>query len=406
MRVIKYSKTALERIYNRQDKGKKAIENKVRKIIEDVRNHGDEALIKYTEKFDGVKFIPKQLRVSESEINGSYQNLDPKFINILKLAIENITNFYKKQVKKSWKVKGADGISLSQKYQPLERVGVYVPAGSAPLVSSVYMTVALAKLAGVREIVLTTPPNKLRTVDPYILAVSNLLEVKEIYKIGGAQAIAALAFGTKTVAKVDKIVGAGNMYVAEAKRQVFGYVDIDMIAGPSEVVIIANHYTNPEFVKADLLAQSEHFMGSAYLITPSKTLIKAIKNDLKGVTVIKVKNLKEAMEITNLIAPEHLEIMIKNPEKMIKEVRNSGAIFLGDYTPTVVGDYIAGPSHVLPTGGTARFFSGLSLADFTKSTHIISYSKKALEKVLEPVRVISSLEGLEKHKQSMEVRFK
>lgn len=406
MRVIKYSKAALEKIYNRQNKRKKIIENKVRKIIEDVKNNGDEALIKYTRKFDGLKLTPRQIRVTESEINASYQNMDPKFINILKLAIENITRFYKKQLKKSWKVKEADGITLKQKYQPLERVGIYVPAASAPLVSSVYMSVSLAKLAGVKEIALATPPNKFGTVDPYILAVSNLLAVKEIYKMGGAQAIAALAFGTKTVPKVDKIIGPGNLYVSEAKRQVFGYVGIDMVAGPSEVVVIANQYTNPEFVKADLLAQSEHLMGVSFLITPSKTLINILKNDLKGVTAIKVKNLKEAAEITNRIAPEHLQIMVKNANKILKKIKNAGAIFLGPYTPAVVGDYIAGPSHVLPTGGTARFFSGLSLDDFNKSMHIISYSKKALEKVREPIKVISSLEGLKKHTEAIEVRFK
>jgi len=406
VRVIKYSKAALEKIYNRQDKRKKIVENKVRKIVEDVKNNGDEALIKYTMKFDGLKLTPRQIRVSESEINASYQNMDPKFINILKLAIENITRFYKKQLKKSWKIKEADGITLKQKYQPLERVGIYVPAASAPLVSSVYMSVSLAKLAGVKEIVLATPPNKFGTVDPYILAVANLLAVKEIYKMGGAQAVAALAFGTKTVPKVDKIIGPGNPYVSEAKRQVFGYVDIDMVAGPSEVVVIANQYTNPEFVKADLLAQSEHLMGVSFLITPSKILINAIKDDLKGVTAIKVKNLHEAVEITNRIAPEHLQIMVKNANKILKKIKNAGAIFIGPYTPAVVGDYIAGPSHVLPTGGTARFFSGLSLDDFNKSMHIISYSKKALEKVREPIKVIASLEGLKKHADAIEVRFK
>ncbi|MFH1856539.1 MAG: histidinol dehydrogenase [Candidatus Omnitrophota bacterium] len=407
MRVIKYSKSALEKIYNRQNKSKRGIESKVRKIVEDVRSHGDEALIKYTQKFDGLKLTPRQIRVGENEINASYQNIPPKFIDTLKIAIDNINKFYKKQLKKSWKIKDTDGVSLMQRYQPLERVGIYIPAGSAPLVSSVYMTVTLAKLAGVKEIVLATPPNKFKTVDPYILAVANLLEVKEIYKIGGAQAIAALAFGTKIIPKVDKIVGAGNMYVAEAKRQVYGYVDIDMVAGPSEVVVIANQYSNPEFVKADLLAQSEHFMGSSFLVTTSKTLINTLKKEnLTGVTAIKVKNLQEAVEITNRIAPEHLQIMIKSPNAILKEIKNAGAIFLGAYTPTAVGDYIAGPSHVLPTGGTARFFSGLNLADFYKSMHIISYSKKALEKVCEPIKAISSLEGLEKHKQSIEVRFK
>ncbi|MDP2942894.1 MAG: histidinol dehydrogenase, partial [Candidatus Omnitrophota bacterium] len=348
---------------------------------------------------------PKQLRVTESEASGAFQDIDSDFISELKNIIENVTKFYKKQIKKSWRVIDEDGVMLGEKCEPIERVGIYVPAGTAPLISTVYMTVLPARVAGVKSIVLVTPPNKYQSVDPHILAVANLLKVDEIYKVGGAQAIAALAFGTKTIPKVDKIVGPGNAYVTEAKRQVFGYVDIDMIAGPSEVVIIANRSTNPLFARADLEAQSEHFGGLSILVTTSKPLAKTLKKEVGSGYIILAKNLDEACDIVNRLAPEHLQIMVKNPQKCLKKIKNAGAIFLGQYTPTAIGDYVAGPSHVLPTGGTARFFSGLGIDDFVKSSHIISYSKKALEKAKKSIDKISKLEGLTKHMESIKVRF-
>jgi histidinol dehydrogenase len=280
-----------------------------------------------------------------------------------------------------------------------------VPSGTAPLVSSVYMSVLPAKIAGVNEVYVATPPAANGEVNPYILVVANLLKVNAVYKLGGAQAIAAMAFGTKTVPKVDKIVGPGNDYVTEAKRQVFGYCDIDMLAGPSEVVIIANNSANPAHVIADLHAQAEHRNGIAILITSSKKLANCVRKEVAQGYVILVKNIDEAVDVSNKIAPEHLELMLKQPNKVLKKIKHAGAVFIGPYSPVVVGDYISGPSHVLPTSGTARFFSGLGVNDFIKSTHVIGYSKKALEKVAPAIEKIASLEGMKRHIQSLKSRF-
>jgi histidinol dehydrogenase len=407
MKIIRFTSKKLEKIYNRSFVRRKLIEEKVRRIIEDVRLFGDEALIKYTKKFDGVKLSPRQLKVSEIEISGAYQSISPNFVASLKVIIENVNRFYRKTLKKSWRIKDADGVILGENYVPLDKVGIYIPAGTAPLVSTVYMTVLLAKMAGVKKIILISPPDKKGYINPHILVVANLLKVDEIYRVGGAQGIAALAYGTKIIPRVDKIVGPGNVYVSEAKRQVFGIVDIDMIAGPTELVIIANRYSDPKFITADLRAQTEHVKGLAVLITNSKGLAKEIKSqngDINGFIIL-TKNLEQAVEITNKIAPEHLEILVQNPKKLMKGIRNAGAIFLGPYSPVVVGDYVAGPSHVLPTGGTARFFSGLSVSDFIKTNHVISYSKKALEKIKEPLEKIAGIEGLSKHLDSFKARF-
>jgi histidinol dehydrogenase len=404
MKAIKYSEKKLNKIYSRYFNNRKRIENKVRKIVDDVRKNGDKALVKYTWEFDKVKLTPQQLKVSESEVNGAYQDIDPNFISCLKVAIENVSVFYKKQKRNSWTVKTKDGVKLQHVYRPLETVGIYIPASTAPLVSSVYMTVPLAQLAGVENIVLVTPPNEYKSINPYILAIAKLLKVDNIYKIGGAQAIAAMAFGTKTIPKVDKIIGPGNKYVTEAKRQVFGYVDIEMTAGPSEIVVIANRNAKPEYVKADLEAQAEHRGGVAILITTSKTLYKKFKNEINTGHIIKVKNLSEAAKISNEIAPEHLEIMVKSPYKLLKKIKNAGAIFIGSYSPTAVGDYIAGPSHVLPTGATAKHFSGLTLDAFTKGTHIISYTKKGLKKHCKSIEEIAKVEGMIKHLESVKIR--
>jgi len=407
MKLIRYNSKQLEKIYNRRFPVTKRIIQRVSQILEDVRLLGDDAVIKYTRKFDGVKFTPKQLRVSEREISGAYQNISPNFVANLKVIIENIRRFYTRSLRKSWRTKDSDGLILGELYEPLEKVGVYIPAGTAPLVSTVYMTALPARIAGVKKVVLVSPPDAHGFINPHILVVADLLKVDEIYKIGGAQAIGALAYGTKTVPRVDKIVGPGNVYVSEAKRQVFGYVDIDMIAGPTELVIIANRYSDPAFIAADLRAQAEHAHGLAILITDSKTLAREIKTKTElNATVILTKNMVQAVEIANKIAPEHLEILIQNPRKLLKHIKNAGAIFLGPYSPTAVGDYVAGPSHVLPTCGTARFFSGLSVFDFVKSSHIISYSKKALEKIREPLEKVAGIEGLKEHLDSVKVRFK
>jgi histidinol dehydrogenase len=407
MKIIRFNSTKqLEKIYNRGFVKSRRVEEKVRQIVDDVRLLGDEACLKYTRKFDKVKMTAKQLRVTEREISGAYQNITPNFVSSLKIVIENINRFYRKQLKKSWKMKDADGLVLGENYQPVDKVGVYIPAGTAPLVSTVYMTVLPAKIAGVRKVVLISPPDKNGLINPHILVVADLLKVDEIYRLGGAQGIAAMAFGTKTIPKVDKIVGPGNMYVSEAKRQVFGYVDIDMIAGPTELVIIANRTSDPKFIIADLKAQAEHAGGLAILITNSKALAKHVKSQLNiNGTIILTKNLEQAAEISNHIAPEHLEILVKNPQRLVKLIKNAGAVFLGPYSPTAVGDYVAGPSHVLPTAGTARFFSGLSVSDFCKSIHVISYSKKALEKVKEPLEKIAGIEGLSQHLDSVKSRF-
>jgi len=406
MKVIRFTSKKLNKIYNRGQLNNRRVEEKVRKIVDDVRALGDEAVLKYTRKFDKVKLKLRQIKVSQIEISGAYANISPHFVSSLKEIIENVNRFYRKQLRKSWRIKGQEGVILGENFTPLERVGVYIPAGTAPLVSTVYMCVLPAKLAGVKKIAMISPPDKNGYINPHILVVADLLKVDEVYRIGGAQGIAALAFGTKTIPRVDKIVGPGNVYVSEAKRQVFGTVDIDMIAGPTELVIIANHFSDPKFIIADLRAQAEHAKGLAILITNSKALAKEVKSktDDNGYIIL-TKNLKQACEIANKIAPEHLEILVKNPNALLKDIKNAGAIFLGPYSPVAIGDYVAGPSHVLPTAGTARFFSGLNVSDFIKSNHIISYSKKALEKMRDPLEKIAGIEGLQKHIDSVKSRF-
>ena len=407
MKIIRFTSKKLDKIYNRGQAKNKRVEEKVAKIIEDVRLFGDEAVLKYTRKFDKVKMTQRQLKVSQIEISGAYQNISPNFVSTLKVVIDNVNRFYRKTLKKSWRIKDADGVILGENYTALEKVGVYIPAGTAPLVSTVYMTVLPAKIAGVKKIVLISPPDKNGFINPHILVVADLLKVDEIYRAGGAQGIAALSYGTKTIPRVDKIVGPGNVYVSEAKRQVFGIVDIDMIAGPTELVIIANRSAEAKFIVADLQAQAEHAKGLAILVTNSKSLAKEVKSRLDGANgfIVLTKNLEQAAEIVNKIAPEHLEIFVNNPQRLLKQIKNAGAIFLGPYSPAAVGDYVAGPSHVLPTAGTARFFSGLSVYDFQKSSHVISYSKKALEKIKEPLEKVAAIEGLSKHLESVKARF-
>jgi histidinol dehydrogenase len=405
MKLVKVGSRQFQKLCDRNSGRNKRVSESVRNILDNVKLYGDEAVVKYTRKFDRVKLAPKDLRVSACEISGAYQDIKPEFVSTLKVVLENINKFYSKQVKKSWKIKDADGVLLGERVSALEKVGVYVPSGTVPLVSSVYMTVIPAKMAGVKKIVLVTPPNQYKSVDPHILVVADLLKVDEIYKIGGAQAIGALAYGTKTVPRVDKIVGPGNAYVTEAKRQVFGYCDIDMLAGPTEVVIIANQLSDIKFIKADLEAQSEHFMGLSILITNSKKVARIFKKEpIKGYIIL-VKDMDQAAEVANMLAAEHLQILTSNAKKIAKKIEHAGAIFLGPYTPVAVGDYVAGPSHVLPTGGSARFFSGLGLGDFYKSSHILSYNRRALEKLREPLEKIAGIEKLSKHLDSVKVRF-
>jgi histidinol dehydrogenase len=406
MKILTQNGQGIQKLYNRHFlERKKHVDERVRRIIEDVRLDGDDALIRHTKRFDKVKLNVKQIRVAENEISAAFQNITSDFISDLKLIINNVTLFYKKQIQRGCRVRDNDGVLLRENILPLDTVGIYIPAGTAPLVSTVYMTAVPAKVAGVRRIVIATPPDKQGNVNPYILAVANLLKVNEIYKIGGAQAIAAMALGTKTVPRVDKIIGPGNMFVTEAKRQLFGYVDIDMLAGPTELVIIANRYSDPNYVVADLEAQLEHAGGLAVLVTTSKQLIRHIRNKISKGYIIYAKNMDEGAYIVNKIAPEHLEILTNNPAGIAKKIRNAAAIFLGPYSPTALGDFAAGPSHTLPTMGTARFFSGLCLSDFVKKNHIISYSKKALEKMRGPIERVAKLEGLPRHYESVNIRF-
>lgn len=406
MKILTQHGQGIQKLYNRHlSQKRRHIDEKVRRIIEDIRLDGDDALIKYTRKFDKVKLTPRQLKVAESEISGAFQNITSDFISSLKVIINNVTLFYKKQIMKGCRVRDDDGVLLKEHILPLETVGIYIPAGTAPLISTVYMTAIPAIVAGVKRIVITTPPDRQGHVNPYILAVANLLKVNEIYKAGGAQAVAAMALGTKTIPRVDKIIGPGNMFVTEAKRQLFGYVDIDMLAGPTELVIIANRYSNPAYVIADLEAQNEHIGGLAVLVTTSKQLMRQVRKKVAKGYIIYAKNIDEAVNIVNRIAPEHLQILTNKPENVAKKIRNAAAIFLGPYSPTALGDYAAGPSHALPTLGTARFFSGLCLSDFLKRSHVISYSKKALEQMREPIEKVAKLEGLTKHYESVNIRF-
>lgn len=379
---------------------------KVNRILAEVRQSGDLALRRYTREFDGIDLPLKRLSVTQSDINRAFEKIQVPFVPLLRQITENVREYYEKELKRSFELAGKNGIQLGKQYEAIERVGVYIPAGTAPLVSTVYMTVIPAKVANVKQIAICTPPRRdTGDIDPHILAVANLLGVNEIYRVGGVQAIGAMAFGTKTIAKVDKIVGPGNAYVTEAKRQVYGFVDIDMVAGPSEVAIIADHTANADFVTCDLLAQTEHHGGIGYLITPSKKLVEIMKGRIDTGIIIQVKSVQEACEVANEIAAEHLEIMTEEPEKVQKSIRHAGAIFIGPYSPTVIGDYIAGPSHVLPTGGTARYFSPLSASTFIKSSQIIRYTKEALVASKEHVQKLTEMEGLYLHRISLEARL-
>ncbi len=406
MRFLRYTSKEFEKICQRRFSTKKKVSQSVRQILEDVKKYGDKALLYYTKKFDKVSLKAKDLKITESEISGAFQNIDSEFLSCLKKIIHLITNFYKAQLKNfKFKIKTELDSVIQEIYFPLESVGIYIPAGQAPLISTVYMTAIPANVAGVKRIVLISPPDKDGKINPYILAVASLLKIKEIYRVGGAQGIAALAFGTKTIKPVNKIIGPGGIYVTEAKRQVFGFVDIDMLAGPSELVILASDETNFEWIVQDLKAQAEHINGEIFLITDSKKLANYVKNRIDTGFIIMVRDLEIGAELVNKIAPEHLQLIVKNPKKILRLIKNCGAIFVGEYSPTSVGDYIAGPSHVLPTFGTARFFSDLNLHQFFKSFHIIEYSKKELEENRKLAEKIAELEGMKEHSKSIKIRF-
>ena len=399
------------------------IEKKVARILDSVRKNGDKAVIQLEAKFDHVKLAKTDLAVKSQEFERAKKFVPKTFLSVLKIMVKNVKRYQKDLLQKDW-IKTYGSVRLGSLVRPLERVGVYIPGGTAPLVSTVIMTVIPAKVAGVKQVIVATPPGRDGSINPYILAACQLTGVDQVFKVGGAQAIGALAFGTETIPKVDKIVGPGNIYVASAKRQVYGFVGIDMVAGPSEVLIIADDSADPKCVAADLLAQAEHdVMARTFLITTSQSLIKRVQKEIntqisnlgrsstaresieKNGYIVLVKNLNEAVEVANEVAPEHVEIICKNPLKLVKKIRNAGAIFVGDCTPEPVGDYVAGPSHVLPTGGTARFFSPLSSREFLKSMSYLQYDRRSLAKELRVIQDVANIEGLDAHRRSAETRF-
>ncbi len=395
----------------------------VKNIIETVRQRGDQALKEYTRKFDGISL--NNFSVTQAEIDEAYNEVDDEILAVIKEAAENIKTFHEKQLRPSWMTTEENGTILGQKITPLDSVGLYVPGGTAAYPSSVLMNVIPAKVAGVKRIVITSPPDKKTgKLPPAVLAAAHIAGAEEIYKVGGAQAIAALAYGTETIAPVDKITGPGNIFVALAKREVFGDVDIDMIAGPSEIAILADDTAQEDEVAADLLSQAEHDpMASAVLVTPSSTLAEAVSSEVKRQlaelprqeiaaqsienygAIYVAENMEEAVETVNSLAPEHLEILTGNPMELLGQIRHAGAIFLGRFSPEPVGDYFAGPNHVLPTNGTARFSSPLNVEDFQKKSSILLYSEKALKDNGEKIAAFARLEGLEAHARSIETRL-
>jgi len=400
------------------------IQDRVSDIVNNVKKNGDNAVFEYTALFDKVELTSDNLKVSPDEIEKAYGKVGKELIEVIKKARNNIAKFHEKQLEKSWFTTGEDGVILGQLYNPIEVVGIYTPGGTAAYPSSVLMNAVPAKVAGVKRIVMVTPPGGTDGINPAILVAANEAGVDEIDKIGGAQAIAALAFGTESIPKVDKIVGPGNIYVALAKRMVYGYCDIDMIAGPSEIMVVADETANPKYAAADMLSQAEHdALASAILVTTSEKITEEVKRELeiqlnklprKEIAekslkdfgaIILVDDIDSAVDVVNRIAPEHLELCVSEPFSLISYIKNAGAIFLGNYSSEPLGDYYAGPNHVLPTSGTARFFSPLNVSEFMKKSSIISYSKKALQQVKDDVIKFAEAEGLKAHANAIRVRF-
>ena len=421
IRILKESETKREAIFAREDPVG-SVEEPVREIIAQVRAKGDEALKRYTKEFDGVDIT--SVEVGQGAIDEGFRMADPMLVDILYRASERVAAFHQHQVRNSFLVNEEDGILMGQKIIPLERVGLYVPGGTAAYPSSVIMNCIPAKLAGVKEIVMVTPPGKDGKIPPNILAAARICGVNRVFRVGGAQAIAALAYGTESVPRVDKIVGPGNQFVAEAKKQVFGKVGIDMVAGPSEILVIADGKCDPRIVAADLLSQAEHDKNaSAVLVTDSEALAVAVQAaiedqlpklrreeiarasiDTNG-KIIVADNLDTAVEIANEIAPEHLELMTREPRALLPLVKNAGAVFLGAYSPEPLGDYLAGPDHVLPTSGTARFFSPLSVDSFLKTMSVVEFDRASLGPIAGEIVTLAEAEHLTAHANSIRVRF-
>lgn len=421
IKIYNYEEINIDEIFARDIEDTSSIEKTVAQIIENVRENGDDALRFYADKFDGG--APESLLVTEEEYEEAMKSVSPELIEILKKAAANIENFHKRQVRQSFIISEQEGVVTGQKIIPIEKAGLYVPGGTAAYPSSVLMNCIPAKLAGCSEIVITTPA-KGGKVNPVILAAAKIGGVSKVFKTGGAQAIAALAYGTQTIPKVDKIVGPGNAFVAEAKKQVFGKVSIDMIAGPSEILVIADGKSNPAFVAADLLSQAEHDkMASAVLVTESRELAQKVSDELErqiplleraeiarasidnNGKIIIVKDIETAVNASNEIAPEHLELCMDNPFDYLDRIKHAGSIFMGRYCPEALGDYFAGPNHTLPTSGTARFSSPLSVDDFIKKTQYTYYTEKALKNVSDNIYKFAMAEGLQAHAKSAVSRF-
>ena len=426
--IIKYDdnegKKLVEALLSRSQLEHGNVQEIVNGIIADIKVNGDKALFEYTKKFDKFDVNNDNVLVTEDEIKEAYNQVDADLVRVIKKSAERIAAFHEKQKMNSWLEPSKNGEMLGQLIRPLQRVGVYVPGGKAAYPSSVLMNIIPAKVAGVEEIVMTTPPSADGKISPTTIVAADIAGIHKIYKAGGAQAVAALAFGTESIPKVDKIVGPGNIFVALAKRSVYGYVNIDSVAGPSEILILADESANPQFVVADLLSQAEHDeLASAVLITDCKELAEKVQIEAENQTnrmerkeiikksqdnygaIIVVNNFDEACDLCNQIAPEHLEISTKEPFSLLPKIQNAGAIFLGHYTPEPLGDYMAGPNHVLPTGGTARFFSPLSIDDYIKKSSIISFSKEAMQELGPDVVKFAEAEGLTAHANSIKVRL-
>ncbi|MBQ8054711.1 MAG: histidinol dehydrogenase [Lachnospiraceae bacterium] len=428
MRIVKLDENtreqALEKLIGRGASGYGDYEKTVQDIIANVRENGDEAVIGYEKKFDRCDLTPHTLRVSKKEIEEAYAALDPALIEVMKKAAVNIRDYHEKQKRNSWITTREDGVILGQKITPIEVSGCYVPGGRAVYPSSVLMNIVPAKVAGVGKIVMCTPPGADGKAAAGTVVAADIAGADEIYKVGGAQAIAAMAYGTQTIPKVDKITGPGNIFVALAKKQCFGVTGIDSVAGPSEILVIADNTANPRFVAADLLSQAEHDpMASAILLTTDMALAKAVSDEIDGFlkTLSRAEIIDKSLEdygyifvgetmedligAANTIASEHLEIITANPYEVMTKIKNAGAIFLGSYSSEPLGDYFAGPNHILPTNGTARFFSPLGVDDFVKKSSIISYSKEALRAVHKDIELFAMSEGLTAHANSIAVRF-
>ncbi len=412
--------TLLKRSPNQYDE----YQQKVTEILEQVRQKGDEALFAYTKQFDGADISKESIRVTEDEIDEAYSLVDDGLIDVMKKSLANIRDFHEKQMQKSWIDTRDDGVILGQRVTPLASAGVYVPGGKAAYPSSVLMNIIPAKVAGVERIVMTTPPGADGKVTPVTLVAAHLAGATEVYKVGGAQAVAALAYGTESIAKVAKICGPGNIFVALAKKSVYGHVSIDSIAGPSEILVLADESSNPRYVAADLLSQAEHDeLASAILVTTSEELADRVETEIEGFLkqlsradiirksldqygyLLVASDMEHAVRAVNEIASEHLEILTKHPYDTMTRVKNAGAIFLGEYSSEPLGDYFAGPNHVLPTNGTAKFFSPLGVDDFIKKSSLISYSREALEEIHEDIIRFAKAEGLTAHANSISVRF-